>query len=448
MVTRKSKASAPSAENATSGSETGPRAAVVDACRTPFVKSFGVFENETPLALSLRAASALLARNAVDPADIGECIWGAVVPQTKNGNVARDVILYSGLPREIPGYTLNRACASSVQTVQAAADSIRLGRTQVVLAGGVEVLSDVPITFSDEARKFLMRLSKARSVTEKLMLFKSFKPKAFLPVTPAIAEPYTGLTMGESAEIMAVKNDISRERQDVFAEMSHKRAAKAIAAGDLKDELIPVWAGKDRSEPVEADNLVRPDTTVDALGKIKPAFDKRHGTLTAGNSTALTDGASAALIASEDYCREKGLPMLGFVKDALTVAVDPKDQLLIGPAIAIPKLLERNGLKLEDVGVYEIHEAFAAQVLSCLDSMASDAFCQERIGMEKAFGRVPYDKLNLDGGSLAFGHPFAATGIRLVSRALRIAKRENSRYAVIGVCAAGGLAQAMLLETH
>jgi acetyl-CoA acyltransferase len=439
------------AENATTNSATTggglSRVAVVGALRTPFVKSFGVFESETPLMLSLRVASELIAQTNVNPKDIEECIWGAVIPQTKNPNLARDLVLFAGLPKSIPGYTLNKACASSLQTVLSAADSIRLGRCQLVLAGGVEVLSDVPITYSDDARRFLTRLSRTKTLGEKFALFKNFNPKWFLPNPPALAEPFTGLTMGEHGEIMAVKNNISRPRQDEFAYLSHTRAAKAIQQGYLKEEIVPVWAGAEKNLFVDSDNIVRPETTVEALSKLKPVFDKKHGTISAGNSSALTDGASAVLLASEQYAKDHGLPILGYVLDALTVGVDPNDQLLIGPAYAIPKLLQRNGLKLEDVGVFELHEAFAAQVLSCTDSLASEKFCREKLGLDGAFGEIPLAKLNIDGSSLAYGHPFAATGGRLVGRSLRIAKRVGSKYAVIGICAAGGIGQAMLLET-
>jgi acetyl-CoA acetyltransferase family protein len=423
------------------------RVAVCGAVRTPFVKSFGVFETETPLALSLRVVTELLARTGANAEHVEEVVWGAVIPQIKNPNVARDLVLFAGLPKRTAGYTLNKACASSLQAALSCADAIRLGRIQMGIAGGVEVLSDVPITYSDEARRFLTRLSRARSVKEKLTLLKDFNPKSFLPQSPALAEPFTGLTMGEHGEVMAVKNDITRERQDEFALMSHKRAAQAIANGSLNSEIVPIWAGKDKSLFVDTDNIVRGDSSLENLAKLKPAFDKKNGTITAGNASALTDGASAVLLASETYAKENGLPILGYIVDAHTVAVDPKDQLLIGPALAIPELMAKHNLGIEDVGVFEIHEAFAAQVLSCLDAMASETFCKERMGFDKAFGRIPFEKLNIDGGSLAYGHPFGATGGRLVGRALRTAAKVKSRYAVLGICAAGGLGQAMLLET-
>lgn len=423
------------------------RTAVVDALRTPFVKSFGAFEQETTLSLSTRVATEIIARTGIDAGLIDELIWGVVVPQPKNPNLARDMVLFSGLPRSVPGYTLTRACASSLQSIQNASDAIQLGRARVVLAGGVEVLSDVPITFSDEARRFLTRFSRARTLPEKLTLLGKVKAKSFLPTPPSISEPFTLLTMGDHAEIMAVKNNISRERQDEYAAMSHARAVKAIAEGYLKDEVVPVWGGPQKTNYVESDNLVRADSTVEALAKLRPAFDRKNGTLTAGNSSPLTDGAAGALIASEKYARENQLQILGYVVDSLTVAVDPTDQLLIGPAIAIPRLLRKHGLSIDDVGVFEIHEAFAAQVLSCLDSMNNETFCRERIGLDGVFGAIPSSKLNIDGGSLAYGHPFGATGARIVGHALRIANRLKSRYAVIGICTAGGMGQAMLLET-
>ena len=433
-------------ENAEAINAGQARVAVVGAVRTPFVRSFGVFERETPLSLSIRPATEVIARTGAKASDIDEVIWGAVVPQTKNPNIARDIALFAGLPKSIPGYTLNRACASSLQAVQLAADAILAGRNRMVLAGGVEVLSDVPITFSDEARRFLTRLSRTKTIKDKLMMASEFNPKAFLPKPPALAEPFTGFTMGEHGEQMAVKNDISRERQDELAMRSHHRAAEAIEKGYLKEEVVAVWSGTARENFVDADNLVRGDTSIEALSKLKPAFDKRNGTLTAGNSSALTDGASAVLLANSHYAEEHGLPLLGYVVDSVAVAVDPHDQLLIGPAYAIPKLLQKHNLKLSDIGVFEIHEAFAAQVLSCLDAMSNTRFCQEKLGLEGAFGVVDPSKMNIDGGSIAYGHPFGATGGRLIGRALRIAQRTGARYALVAICAAGGMGQAMLLE--
>jgi acetyl-CoA acyltransferase len=427
-------------------SSKGTRVAVIGTLRTPFVKSFGVFEQETALSLSLRVASEIIARTGVEASDIDECIWGVVIPQTKNANLAREIVLFSGLPANIAGFTLNKACTSSLQTVEIACDRILLGKNTLVLAGGVEVLSDVPIPFSDEARRFLTKMSRARSLKERLSLIASVNPKWFLPKAPALAEPFTGLTMGDHAEIMAVKNNISRARQDDLALKSHTNAAKAAELNYFNDEIVPVWSGKDKSIFVDKDNMVRADSSLESLAKLKPVFDRKNGTITAGNASPLTDGAAAVLLASESYVAEKKLPTLGYVLDFVTVAVDPNDQLLIGPAYAIPQLLKRNNLTKDDVGVYEIHEAFAGQVLSCLDCMNNETFCKEKLGMP-VFGIIPPEKLNIQGGAIAIGHPFGATGARLIGNALRIAKRKNAKYAVVAVCAAGGMGMAVLLES-
>ena len=289
-------------------------------------------------------------------------------------------------------------------------------------------------------------MSRARSFKERLSLIGSVNPKWFLPKPPALAEPFTGLSMGEHAEIMTVKNNVSRSRQDDFAYKSHINAASAMEAGYFKDEIVPVWTGKDKNVFVDKDNMVRADTTKEAMGKLKPVFDKRNGTIPAANSSPLTDGAAATLLASESYVKEKKLPILGFILDFVTVGVDPNDQLLIGPAYAIPKLLKRNNLSKDDIDVYEIHEAFAGQVLSCLDCMNNENFCQENLGMPK-FGTIPSEKINIQGGAISIGHPFGATGARLIGNALRIAKRKNGKYAVVAVCAAGGIGMAVLLET-
>ncbi|APJ03068.1 thiolase family protein [Silvanigrella aquatica] len=421
------------------------KVAVIGAVRTPFVKSFGVFENETALSLSLRVATELIARTGVQASEIDECIWGVVIPQTKNANLAREIVLFSGLPTTIAGFTLNKACNSSLQTAEIAADRILLGKNNLVLAGGVEVLSDVPIPFSDEARRFLTKMSRARSFKERLSLIGSVNPKWFLPKPPALAEPFTGLTMGEHAEIMTVKNNVSRSRQDELAYKSHINAAKASESGYFSDEIIPVWAGKDKNNFIDKDNMVRPDTTMESMAKLKPVFDKRNGTITAANSSPLTDGAAATLLASESYVKEKNIPILGYILDFITVGVDPNDQLLIGPAYAIPKILKRNNLTKDDIDVFEIHEAFAGQVLSCLDCMNNEKFCKEKLGMP-LFGSIPPEKINIQGGAIAIGHPFGATGARLIGNALRITKRKKGRYALVAVCAAGGMGMAALLE--
>lgn len=418
---------------------------IVDGARTAFVKSFGVFEDCDALELYSRVIDGLVRRLAINPEDLDEVTCGVVVPQTKNGNVARDAVINLGLPAHIHGLTLNRACTSSLQTIADAARTIAFGSPDMILAGGVECLSDVPIVYSREARKFLVKLSKARSPAAKLSMLKNFSAKAWLPKPPALAEPLTGLTMGEHAEIMAKLNRISRQDQDVFAVESHKKAAAAQENGVFDQEIVPLWPVPRYEICVDKDNIIRPDTSLDAMANLKPAFDKRYGTLTAGNSSPLTDGAAVCLVADEARVKSAGLKAKARIKDVVFVGVDPYEQLLIGPALAIPLLLKRNNLKLNDIDRFEIHEAFAAQVLSCTRSMESDEFMERFFGT-KSLGAFPMDRLNVNGGAIAIGHPFGATGARLVTSLSNELIRSDKNLGLIAICAAGAIAGAMLIE--
>ena len=418
----------------------------VDGVRTPFVKSFGVFEDSDTLELFSRVTQEIVRRTDFDPQLIDEILCGVVIPQTKNANVARDTIINCKLPLSIHGVTLNRACTSSMQTIADAARSIAVGQARLILAGGVEVLSDVPIVYSKEARKFLVKLSKTKTTTDKLKMLAQLSLPAWLPKSPALAEPLTGLTMGESAEVMAKKNSISREEQDLFAESSHKKAAAAQEKGYFAEEIIPIWPAPKFNPAVDADNLIRKDTSLEALAKLKPVFDRRYGTITAGNASPLTDGAAISLIADEEFARSIGLKPKMRILDTVMVGVDPFDQLLIGPALAIPMLLKRNKLEIDNIDLFEIHEAFAAQVLSCLKSMESKDFNMKYFGSNQAFGSIPREKINVNGGATAIGHPFGATGSRLVGTMSRELERRQKSLGVIAICAAGGIAGAMLVE--
>lgn len=419
---------------------------VVDGARSAFVKSFGVFEDCDTLELFSRTLDGLLRKVDLDPIELDEVIAGAVIPQTKNPNVARDSIISLGLPNHIHGYNLNRACTSSLQSIADASKTISFGHPNLILAGGVECLSDVPIVYSKEARKMMVKLSKARSTSAKLQIIKSFSAKHWLPKPPSLSEPQTGLTMGQHAEIMAQKNFISRADQDELAADSHHKAQKAKENGVLAEEIIPIWATPKFDKCIDEDNIIRGDTSAEALAKLRPAFDKKYGTLTAGNSSPLTDGASITLIGDEERIKGLGLTARSRIVDFDFVAIDPKDQLLIGPAITIPRILTKNGLTLGDIDRFEIHEAFAAQVLSCIRSMESDKFCEQYFGTSKAFGSVPFDKLNVNGGAIAIGHPFGATGSRLVNSVTNELHRSDGRYGLIAICAAGGMAASMLIE--
>lgn len=421
---------------------------IIEGARSPFVKSFGVFEDCDSLELFSRTIDGLLRKISIDPMEIDEVLAGVVIPQVKNPNVARDAILNLGLPKHIHGSTVNRACTSSLQTIADAAKTIAFGHPQITIAGGVEVLSDVPIAYSKEARKFLIKLSKSKSMAAKLEIFQKFSAKAWLPKSPELAEPLTGLTMGEHAEIMAKLNGISRKDQDEFAVLSHKRAAKAQEDGVFKSEIIPIWPGPKFDVCIDADNIIRKDTTLEGISNLKPVFDRKFGTLTAANSSPLTDGSAAVIVADEQRALSLGLKPRARIIDFDFVGVDPADQLLIGPAISIPRILRRNNLTILDIDRFEIHEAFAAQVLSCLRSLESAKFCEKWFGMSQAFGAIPLDKMNVNGGALAIGHPFGATGARLVTSLMNELERSatNRGLGLIAICAAGGMAASILIE--
>jgi acetyl-CoA acyltransferase len=419
---------------------------LVEGARTAFVKTFSSYEECDTLELYSRTVTGLIQKSGINPDDLDEITCGVVAPQTKNGNVARDAIINLGLPSHIHGYSLNRACTSSMQTIADAARTIMAGQGQAIIAGGVECLSDAPIVYSKEARRFLVKLNKAKTPAQRLAMLREFSAGAWVPKPPSVSEPLTGLTMGEHSEIMAKKNNISREEQDRFAVRSHQKAAAAQESGVFAEEIIPVWAPPKYQVCVDRDNIIRGDTTVEALAKIRPAFDKKYGTITAGNASALTDGAAACLIADEAFAKSAGLKIKALIRDVVFVGVDPHDQLLIGPAIAIPYLLRRNGLEIKDIDLFEIHEAFAAQVLSCLKSMDSAEYCQKYLGLSKAIGAIDDSKLNINGGALAIGHPFGATGARLAMTMANSLVRHNKNLGVIAICAAGGMAGAMLLE--
>jgi acetyl-CoA acyltransferase len=418
---------------------------LVDGARSAFVKSFGSFEDCDALELFSRVTEGFIRKVGIDTMEIDELTCGVVVPQTKNGNVARDAAINLGLPPHIHGYTLNRACTSSMQTIADAARQIASGSPAIVLAGGVECLSDVPIVYSKEARKFLVKVSKSRSAADKLNMVKQFSAKDWLPKPPALSEPLTGFTMGEHAEMMAKFNLISREDQDRFAVESHHKAAAAQTAGRFNDEIIPIWPSPKYSVCVDKDNIIRADTSIEAMANLKPAFDKKYGSLTAANSSSLTDGASITLIGDEARVRSLGLKPKAMIRDSVFVAVNPYEQLLIGPAIAIPLLLKKNNMKVSDIDLFEIHEAFAAQVLSCIRSMESDSFMDKYFG-EKSIGTFPVDRLNVNGGAIAIGHPFGATGARLATTLSNELIRSNKQFGVIAICAAGAMAGAMLIE--
>jgi acetyl-CoA acyltransferase len=423
-----------------------PRVAVIKGVRTPFAKSGTHYARLSALDLGKIVVSELVSRSGIDPKSVQELIFGNVIPSVKAPNIGREIVLGTGLPRKIPAYTVSKACASANQAITSGADMIFRGYADTVIAGGAESLSDIPILFSKNFSDALVTASKQKSIGGKLGSFSRIRPKDLAPDAPAIAESTTGLTMGESAEKMAKENHISREAQDAFALQSHHRAAAATASGRFKDEVMTVIVPPSFDNIVEADNLIRGDTTLDALAKLKPVFDRKYGTITAGNSSPLTDGAAAVLLMSEEKAKAEGLKPIGFIKSYAFAATDPFDQLLQGPVFALPTALDRAKLTLGDINIIEMHEAFAAQVLSNIQWIGSKKIAQEKLGRAEAIGQIDPEKINRTGGSVALGHPFGATGARIVTTVCNELQLTGQQYGLVTVCAAGGIGVAMVLE--
>ncbi len=425
----------------------GTRVAIVAGCRTPFARAGGLLADESSLDLARTAVAELLHRAELAPREVDRVVLGTVVPNVDAPNLAREAALASGLPRTTEGYTVSRACASANQAIASAAEAIATGEAKTVIAGGSESLSNVPILASRKLSRALVAASKARSWTKRLAAFSGLKVKDVFPVTPAIAEQSTGLTMGASAEKMAQQNGISREEQDRFALRSHRLAAAATDDGRLTSEMVRYFVKPGYGASLHEDDGIRRDTDLAALSALRPVFDRRYGTLTAGNSSPLTDGAAVLLLMREDKARAEGREPLGYIRSYAFVGVDPFDQLLIGPAYSTPIALDRAGLTLSDLTLVDLHEAFAAQVLSVLKALESETFCREKLN-RAPLGAVSEDKLNVMGGSIAVGHPFGATGARITLSVLNELKRRGGGFGLVSVCAAGGLGTSMIVETE
>jgi acetyl-CoA acyltransferase len=420
--------------------------AVVAGCRTPFARAGTAYTDLTALDLAKSCVRELIERTDVDPGLIGQVVMGQVVPSIKAPNLAREVALGTGLPKDVPAHSVNRACASAGQAIVDVVAAMQNGEIEVGIGGGAESLSDVPILHSRGMARALVEASRAKSVGGKLKAFAQVRPRDLLPDAPGIAEPSTGLSMGQSAEKMARENGISREEQDWIAYQSHQRMAAAVDAGKLAPEMSAVRAAPGYAPRLGEDNLLRRDSTPEALARLPPVFDRKYGTVTAGNSSPLTDGAAAVLLMTEERARAEGYEPLAFIKGWANAAVDPGGQLLMGPAFAIPKVLERTGLQLSDMDLIEMHEAFAAQVASNIQALESEAFAREKLGRSQAVGKVDRERLNVNGGSIAVGHPFGATGARLATTLAHEMARRQSRYGLISICAQGGMGFAMVLE--
>ncbi len=423
----------------------GRRVAVVAGCRTPFCRSGTALRDISAVDLARHAVVELVQRANLDGQTVDEMYFGQVVPSLLAPNVAREVSLLPQFPASIPAASVNRACASANAAIAMGHDQIALGHADVVVAGGVESLSDIPILHSRRFSDLLVGLSKAKTAGERLKLLSGFRPKDLIPVSPAIAEPSTGETMGQSAEKMAKLNGITRESQDEFALRSHQLAHAGSEDERLTAEIAPIFppAG---DGAITRDNGIRPDTSLEQMAKLKPVFDRRYGTVTAANASPLTDGAAAVLLMSEEAARSHGYEPLVFIRSYGVAALDPGEQLLMGPAYAVPEALDRAGIPWSELGLVEMHEAFAAQVLSNIQAFESKEWAREKLGRAEPIGRIDWDTLNVMGGSIAIGHPFGATGARITTTLANEMRRRDVQFGLISVCAQGGMGFAMVLE--
>jgi acetyl-CoA C-acetyltransferase len=420
------------------------KVAILGGTRIPFCRSNTAYATLSNKDMLTGALTAMVKKNRLQGERLGQVAAGAVLKHSRDFNLTRESVLSSGLAPETAACDVQMACGTGLEATLLIGNKIALGQIDSGIAGGVDTTSDAPIGVGEGLRKILLEANRARSTGERLKPFLKFRPKHLVPLIPGVAEPRTGLSMGESCELMVKEWKISREAQDQLAYESHIKAAKAYDEGFFDDLLTPF-------NGLERDNNLRADTTLEKLATLKPAFDRKsgQGTLTAGNSTPLTDGASAVLLGSEDWARQHNLPVLAYLVDGETAAIDfvgKKEGLLMAPAYAVPRLLARNGLTLQDFDFYEIHEAFAGQVLCTLKAWESDTFCRERLGLSRALGAIDRSKLNVKGSSLAVGHPFAATGGRIVPTLAKLLSQKGSGRGLISICAAGGQGVVAIVE--
>ena len=421
------------------------RVAIVAGVRTPFTKAGSVLKSISAIDLGRHCVAELLQRTELDTRVVDALIFGTVVPSVLAPNIAREVSLLPHLPKGVQAFSVSRACASANQAITDGADQIALGHADVVIAGGAESLSTVPILHSRGFSDALVNASRAKSIGGRVKAFAAVRPRDLAPITPAIAEPTTGETMGQSAEKMAKINHVAREEQDQFALRSHRLAHEGTADGRLTAEIVPVWVPPAFEPAVTADNGIRDDTSIERLRELKPVFDRRYGSVTAGNSSPLTDGAAAVLLMSEERARALGYQPVAFIRSYAYAALDPGEQLLMAPVLAAPVALQRAGLTLGDMDLIEMHEAFAAQVLSNLRGFESQEWA-ERAGVARPVGEVDFGKLNVMGGSIAIGHPFGATGARITTTLVNELARRGGQFGLMTVCAAGGMGFAMVVE--
>ena len=418
------------------------RVAVVGGSRIPFCRSQSIYRLCTNKDLMTAALDGLVNKFDLKGQVLGDVALGAVIKHSRDWNLARECVIESGLNIKTPAYDLQRACGTSIEAAIQVANKIALGQIEAGIAGGTDTVSDAPIVFNDPYRRMLLDIHGARSTLDRIKPIFRFRPSFLKPELPGVTEPRTGLSMGESTEITAKQWDVQREHQDQLALASHMKAAAAYDEGFYEDLVVPFL-------DVEEDNNIRRDTTFEKLQKLKPVFDRsEEGTMTAGNSTPLTDGAAAVLLASEDWARKKNLPILAYLTFAKVAAVDfiSTEGLLMAPAYAVSDMLREANLKLQDFDFYEIHEAFAAQTIATLKAWQDEKFCRDRLGRNEPMGPIDLAKLNVKGGSIAMGHPFAATGARIVGALAKVLSEKGSGRGLISVCTAGGMGVSAILE--
>jgi acetyl-CoA C-acetyltransferase len=423
---------------------TQKRVGVIGGIRIPFCRNNTAYADVGNFGMSVKVLGALVERFGLHGEELGEVALGAVIKHASDWNLAREAVLSSGLAPTTPGITTARACGTSLDNTIIVANKIATGQIEAGIAAGSDTTSDVPIVYSPRLRKRMLAINRAKGWQDKLAAAtRGFSFGELKPSFPGVAEPRTGMSMGDHCEKMAREWQISREAQDLLALGSHHKLAAAYDANFFEDLLVPFRG-------LKRDGFLRPDSTLEKLASLKPAFDKRSGkgTLTAGNSTGLSDGAAAVLLGSDEWAAKRGLKVQAYFRDAEVAAVDfvHGEGLLMAPTIAVPRLLKRNGLTLQDFDFYEIHEAFAAQVLCTLRAWESADYCKQRLGLDAPLGSIDPGKLHVHGSSLAVGHPFAATGARLVATLARLLEQKGSGRGLISICTAGGMGVTAILE--
>jgi acetyl-CoA acyltransferase len=423
------------------------RVAVIEGFRSPFCKAGGVLRDMDAEDLGAMVVRELLLRTGFPPDQIDELIFGNVLQPVNSSNIARIIAVKGGLPIKVPAFTVNRNCASGMEAVVTAVNKILVGDAEVIIAGGVESMSNFPVLFSKKMKDFLTQFGKAKTWNQKLKSLIQFRPAFMVPEFPEIADPLCGLTMGQTAENLARDFKVTREEQDKFALMSQDRAVKAIQDGKFDEEIISIPTPPKYASWQTQDEGPRANQTLDSLQKLKPSFDRLTGTVTAGNASPLTDGAAAMLLMKESKAKQLGLKPLGYIRDSSSVALDPS-RMGLGPAYAISKLLSKTGHSLKDFDLIEINEAFAAQVLAVLKACNSVEFAKKELGTDAPVGEIPLEKLNVNGGAIALGHPLGASGARLIITLLKELRRRGKKLGLATLCVGGGQGEAVILESE